>query len=228
MSYIYTNTQKQEIESMQVTVEGQHINVGDALRTHVEEKIEDIIGKYFNRATDADVKFSREGHAFIKVHISIRVGHDIMVMADDVETDAYAAFDIAAARIAKQLRRYKRKLRDHHDRPENASLKARGYVLAPQNTEEEQPKANEADKQAADFDEAAVPPVIAEISTEIQTLSVSDAVMRMDLTSETALLFRNAKTDRLNMVYRRKDGNIGWVDPEMTSNGGVSSSVATG
>lgn len=203
---------------MQVTVEGQQMDVGDALRTHVKDKLEDISSKYFGRTTVASVKFTPESHAFVKVSIFIRVGKDIEVMAEDVETDPYAAFDIAAARIAKQLRRYKRKLRDHHERENNSpqaeAIKARDYILAQQELEGDNGEP-EKTKQEADFEEAGVPPVIAEVATEIKTLTVSDAVMRMDLAHENAMLFRNSKTKRLNLVYRRADGNIGWIDPEM-------------
>lgn len=203
---------------MNITVEGQHMSVGDSLRNHAIEKIEDIIAKYFNRATEAVVTFAPEGHAFVKVHIFMRVGRDIKVVAEDTETDAYAAFDVAAARVAKQLRRYKRKLRDHHERrdisPEMEEIKARNYTLAQMGVQEE-----EKDKQDSDFEQVAVPPVIAEFDTEIRTLSVSDAVMHMDLEHENALLFTNAKTGRLNLVYRRGDGNIGWIDPELANAG---------
>lgn len=207
---------------MQVIVQGQQMDVGDALKTHIQEKLDDIINKYFNRATDADVKFTPEGHSFVKVNISIRVGKDIMVMAHATESEPYASFDIAAAKIAKQLRRYKRKLRDHHDRieesPKMSALKARDYILAEQELNGDYEE-DEKTKQDEDFEEAAVPPVIAEVATEIQTLSVSDAVMRMDLANENALLFNNKKSGRLNLVYRRADGNIGWVDPELAEEG---------
>lgn len=201
---------------MQVTVQGQQMDVGEALRTHVEEKLDDINSKYFGRAIDANVKFTPEGNSFFKVHIILRVGKDIMVMADDTESDPYAAFDMAAAKIAKQLRRYKRKLRDHHDRIENSpkmeAIKARDYVLAQQELEPEPEEELSKEDEILQGDE---PVVIAEVTKEIQTLSVSEAVMRMDLADDTALLFRNAKHNRLNMVYRRPDGNVGWVDPDL-------------
>lgn len=218
---------------MQVTIEGQKMNVGDALRAYVQEKLENINTKYFNRATDAEVTFKPEGHSFVKVNIFIRVAKDIKVLAEDIETDPYAAFDIAAARIAKQLRRYKRKLRDHHERqqdtPRTEALKARDYILAREELDQEEPLKSEA-RQDADFEEAGVPPVVAEVASDIHVLSVSDAVMRMELAGENALLFHNAKTDRLNMVYRRTDGNIGWIDPEATfaksSSGSVNAAVS--
>lgn len=196
---------------MQLTVQGKQIDVGDALREHVTGKLEEINSKYFNHATDATVTFSKEGHGrgLIKVSIHIRVGKNIMVIADNAEADSYASFDGAAEKVAKQLRRYKKKLRDHHDRTaaltEVDTLKARDYTIA----------------ESADEDDAVPegddPVVVAEMTTDIQTMSVSDAVMRMDLCGQPALLFRNAKHKGLNMVYRRPDGNIGWIDPEETT-----------
>lgn len=194
---------------MNLTVEGKQIDVGDALRTYVSEKLMEIRGKYFNRTVDAKVTFSHEGSAFIKVHISFRVGKDIWVQSEAVEKDFHAAFDTAAERLAKQLRRYKRRLRDHHDRgektPDEAFLEARDYTIAmvPDDYEED-----DAVPQGQD------PVVIAEMATMIGTMSVSEAVMRMDLSGRPALLFRNAKHNGLNMIYRRSDGNVGWVDPE--------------
>ena len=187
---------------MQLSIHGKQMDLGDALRTHIADKLEDINQKYFNRAIEAIVTLSPEGHAFTKTHISIRVGKDIMVMSDAQDTDAYASFDSAADKVAKQLRRYKKRLRDHHERLEEESIiKAQHSVISPEQTEEEP-------------EEHTDPIVVAEMVTNIQTMSVSEAVMRLDLSGENALLFRNAQHDGLNMVYRRPDGNIGWVDPE--------------
>jgi ribosomal subunit interface protein len=188
---------------MQLTVQGKQMDLGDALKSHVEGKLEDINSKYFNRAIDATVTFSPEGHAFTKTHISIRVGKDIMVISDATENDPYVAFDSAAEKVAKQLRRYKRKLRDHHQRLENAPedhvLPASDYTLSLEQDNEEQ---------AADH------LVIAEMTTNIQTMSPSEAAMRLELSGLPAMMFRNATHKGLNMVYIRKDGNIGWVDPD--------------
>lgn len=197
---------------MQLTVQGKQMDVGDALRTHVTEKLEDLNSKYFNHATFATVTFSKEGHGHgqTRAHIHIRVGKDIMVMADSLAGDPYGAFEDAAAKVGKQLRRYKKRLRDHHDRmeqtPEGEILKARYYTLAAE------PEA-ENDKHEDDVPVGEEPLIVAEITTDIQIMTVSDAVMRMDLAGQTAMLFRNAKHNGLNMVYRRPDGNIGWVDP---------------
>ncbi len=192
---------------MHTTVQGKQMSVGDALRTHVTDKLEDMNSKYFNHGTDANVTFSKEGHGhgLVRAHISIRVGSNIMVQADAEEGDAYLSFDVAAEKAAKQLRRYKRRLRDHHERiersPEVEMLKARDYTIS-----------NDSDKDEDDIPAGADPLVVAEMTTHIPTLTVSEAVMRLDLAHQNAFLFRSAKHGGINMVYRRADGNIGWVD----------------
>ncbi len=187
---------------MQLTVQGKQMDLGDALRTHVEDKLEDINTKYFNRAIDAIVTFAPEGHAFTKTHISIRVGKDIMVISDATEADPYVSFDQAADKVAKQLRRYKRKLRDHHQRQDELSddhfVPAMERTLSPEQ----------------DNDEVSDHLVIAENATNIPTLSASEAAMRLELSGLPAMMFRNAGHKGLNMVYVRPDGNIGWVDPD--------------
>jgi ribosomal subunit interface protein len=194
---------------MQLIIQGKQIDVGDALRTHVSEKLEDIKSKYFNRGVEATVTFSREGSAFFKAHISIRIGKNILVIADDTETEPYAAFDTALAKVAKQLRRYKNRLRDHHERlevsPETEIIKARDYVLAttPSLPDEEEPALAE-------------PVIVAEMTSDIESMSVSEAVMRMDLAGQNVLLFRDPKHNSLNIVYRRADGNVGWIDAGWT------------
>ncbi len=187
---------------MQLTVQGKQMDLGDALRTHVEGKLEDINSKYFNRAIDATVTFAPEGHAFTKTHISIRVGKDIMVISDAVETDPYVAFDLAADKVAKQLRRYKRKLRDHHHKLDSAPEEH--FVPAIEKTLSAE----------QDNEEVHDHLVIAEIATNIQTMSASEAAMRLELSGLPAMMFRNASHNGLNMVYVRPDGNIGWVDPD--------------
>ena len=193
---------------MELSVHGKQIDVGDALRGHVEGKLEDLNQKYFNHATFATVTFSREGHGkpLTRAHISVQIGKNIMVVADAVETDPYVSFENAAEKIGKQMRRYKRRLRDHHERleqtPEGEIAKARDYVLA---------AASEQDTAQPEKEEDHV--VIAEMTTSIDTMSVSEAVMRLDLSGQNALLFYNAGNQKINMVYRRADGNVGWVDP---------------
>lgn len=198
---------------MELAIHGKQMDVGDALRTHVTGKLEEINAKYFNRAIDVVVTFAPEGHGFFKAHVSLRVGKDIMVSAQATDASAYVAFDEAALRVAKQLRRYKNRLRDHHARleqtPESEMSKARDYTLA---VKELEGVAN--DEEEDDIPHGEDPLIIAEMPMQIQKMSVSDAVMRMDLSGQAALLFRNAKNNQLNMVYRRPDGNIGWVEPQ--------------
>ncbi len=197
---------------MELAIHGKQMDVGDALRTHVTTKLEEINSKYFNRAIDITVTFSPEGHAFVRTHISLRVGKDISVTAQSIEPDAYASFDVTAEKIAKQLRRYKRRLRDHHERmeqtPETEMIKATAYVLATKEL------TGQTDEEEEDIPQGDDPVIVAEQSMQIQKMSVSDAVMRMDLSGNSAILFRNPKNNHLNMIYRRADGNIGWVEPE--------------
>ena len=189
---------------MHLTVTGKQIDTGDALRRHVESSLDSILGKYFKTAIEAHVVFSKEAH-LSRAEISLHIGRGIVVNAGAAATEVYAAYEAAAERIAKQLRRYKRRLRDHHAKerePSEASERARDYVLAPLAEETEE-------------NSGGAPAVIAEMSTELTNLTVGEAVMRMDLADAAVLLFRNRSHGELNLVYRRADGNIGWIDPEL-------------
>ena len=189
---------------MHLTVTGKQIDTGDALRRHVEASLGSILGKYFKTAIEAHVVFSKEAH-LIRAEVSVHIGRGIVVNAGAAATEVYAAYDAAAERIAKQLRRYKRRLRDHHAKarePSETSERARDYVLAP--------IAEEADEEVGGG-----PTVVAEMSAELPNLTVGEAVMRMDLADASVLLFRNRSHGELNLVYRRADGNIGWIDPEL-------------
>ncbi len=192
---------------MKITVTGKQLDVGDALRGHIEDALADMIEKYFGNALDAEIVLSRDGRQ-IRADISIHVGRSIYVRAHDNNEDPYAAFDLAAVHIAKRLRRYKRRLRDHHGQADTVTQQAQQYVLA----DDGAPKNDEASSSSNDDD--ASPVIIAETATHIEQLSVSEAVMRMDLADQQAFMFRNAKNDELNVIYRRSDGNIGWIDPQ--------------
>jgi len=188
---------------MQLTVKGKQLNVGDALRTHVSDSLSHILSKYFGDAIEVGVTISRDGHMYRAV-IAAHVGRGIQVQAQGDAEEPYPAFDTAAEHLAKRLRRYKSRLRDHHkDSARNAEiLLAQQYILA--DDDEEEPSEDAVTGQ---------PAVVAEMTTEIPSLTVSEAVMRMDLADQPALMFRNASHDGLNMIYRRSDGNVGWVDP---------------
>lgn len=192
---------------MNLTVKGKNIDVGDALRTHVSEALDHGIGKYFGNPIEATVTFSKESHLFV-TDLSVHIGRNIQMHAESSADQAYIAFDRAMEHLTKRLRRHKRRLRDHH-RAEIESFRASQYILAP---DEE-----EADAHAANGSDA--PAVIAEMQTEIPTLTVGEAVMRLDLSNLKAIMFLNRAHGGLNMVYRRNDGNIGWVDPRLDADG---------
>jgi ribosomal subunit interface protein len=200
---------------MQLTVTGKQIDVGDALRRHVEASLSAILGKYFGTAIEAHVVASREAH-LNRVEVSVHIGRGIVVNAHAAASELYPAFDAASERVAKQLRRYKRRLRDHHAKArETAAVgeRAMAYVLAPmaEEYEDEEPKEDGGMGDGS----GGGPAVIAEMSTELPHLTVGEAAMRMDLADMPALLFRNRSHGELNLVYRRPDGNIGWIDPEL-------------
>lgn len=185
---------------MDVIVKGKHIDVGEALRTHAEASLRSHVEKYFSRAHDAQVIFSRAAHGF-RADITVHPKRAFVVQGSAEGADAYAAFDAALERILKQLRRYKRRLIDQHQRSRDEEvLAAHQYVLAPEPEEEVPPK-------------EAPPVVVAEMPHEIAMLTVGEAVMRMDLADTPVIMFRNRANGAFNVVYRRPDGNIGWIDP---------------
>jgi len=201
---------------MQLTVTGKQLGVGEALRSHVEVSLGALLGKYFGSAIEAHAVFAREAH-LIRADVSVHIGRGIMVKSGASATDYYPAFDAAAERLAKQLRRYKRRLRDHHARLRNQAEEletARTFVIAP--VEE----AFDADD--ATDGQATAPTVIAEMSADLPRLTVGEAVMRMDLADAPVLLFRNRAHGELNLVYRRSDGNIGWIDLALETSRAVS------
>lgn len=190
---------------MHIKVSGQHMNVGASLEEYVKEKTAATVQKYFENAVSAHVHFEKQNYLF---HCSIVVNEGtskhVTPKSSHEADEVYHSFDMALAKIEKQLRRYKSKIRARNSRmktSEAAVISATKYVINPVSLEES------ADKNAEDN-----PVVIAEKPTDILTLSVSDALMKMDLENLPALLFQNSKTDRINVIYYRKDGNISWVD----------------
>jgi ribosomal subunit interface protein len=194
---------------MQLSVTGRHIDIGDALRQHMADSLGGIFQKYVGDAQDVDVILSRDG-AFYHARINAHIGRGVKLVAEHRADKPYGAFDGAAAHLSKRVRRYKRRLRDHHadEAPALDMVAARQYVLSgePESTEDESEDTGEA--------AASEPAVIAEMAHEIPSLTVSEAVMRLDLAALPAMMFRNAAHGGFNMVYRRADGHIGWIDPE--------------
>jgi ribosomal subunit interface protein len=192
---------------LQLTITGKQIGVGEALRNHIDASLAAILERYFKTAIEAHVVVTREAYR-CRSEISLRIGRGIVVNAGATGASSGAAFDAAAERIGKQLRRWKRRLRAHHARAREgfeASEQARTYVLAP--------IAEDVDETAEE--DGGWPAVVAESITELPNLTVGEAVMRMDLADAPVLLFRNRAGGELNLVYRRSDGNIGWIDPEL-------------
>lgn len=212
---------------MQLTVSGKQVELSDALRTRVASSLDQIAQKYFDHALEVHVTFGR-ARSFFTCDINVHAGRGLMLRGEGEAADANAAFDDAAEHIAKRLRRYRRRVNDHardqvqRDRPETA----RGYVLRQDDLRHNGTVPGPAPDQVAELEgdqlvEHAVEPhlegafatIIAEHTTDILHLTLGEAVMRMDLANEGLLMFRHQPSGRLNVIYRRGDGNIGWIDP---------------
>lgn len=194
---------------MQVQVSGKHVDVGEALRSRVSDDITSTIGKYFDRGGTADVVVARDGFNF-RVDCSIRLDSGQMLQSQGLGGDAHAAFGSALDKIETRVRRYKRRLKSHSiqagaRREETAAM----YVL----------RSPDDDVEEWDDVDGHGPPtgmIIAETEEALKTMTVSMAVMELDLTESRTIVFRNAAHGGLSVVYRRPDGNIGWIDPERT------------
>ena len=204
---------------MKVTVSGKQVEIGDAFPAHAESHLDAVVEKYFDNSIDSNVTVSRAGSG-LRIDISVHPGRGILVQSHGEGATAHAAFDLALERIAKRLRRYKRRLRDHNRKEKSEAKRnprnAQQYVIAPPADEEEaEQDSGEGSGQDLGLTELGDNPVIiAETTAELETLSVSEAVMRLDLSDRSAMVFLNAGNGRVNVVYLRRDGNIGWIDPE--------------
>ncbi|MDU8910185.1 ribosome hibernation-promoting factor, HPF/YfiA family [Aestuariicoccus sp. MJ-SS9] len=187
---------------MRYQITGKHIDIGDALQTHVKTELGAMLEKYAGRPTDALVVFSKSAHEFV-CEATVHLSTGLTATAKAHETEIYASFDSCCEKMDKQLRRYKRRLKDHHkDRTEPVELiGASSYILAGE------------DEASENEPETLQPMIVAEMETKIPSLTVGEAVMQMELAGAPVLVFRNEKKDGVNVVYRRDDGNIGWIDP---------------
>ena len=195
---------------MHITVAGKQVDTGDALRTHVREGLNTIARKYFDHALEANVTFRRD-RTFFACDINLKAGRNLFMRGEGEGPDAHRAFEVAAEHVAKRLRRYRRRVNDHarslaENRAEAET--ATQYVLQPEEETEEAPSLD-GHAVAAKASHGAI---VAEQPTEIVRLSVSEAVMRLDLTQQPVLMFRNSGSGALNVVYKRPDGCIGWID----------------
>lgn len=186
---------------MSINITGKHIEVGDSLRARIEDIVSHISQRYFGEPIEAHIVVTKETHRFI-VDFSVHISKHFVVRSHGEDGDPYRACDFASEHMEQRIRRYKSRLRDrkrhnHHDEV----LNAQQYVV---NTKEEDEGSD-------------TPIIIAEMNTHIATLSVGEAVMRMDLSNYPVLMFKNAKNGGINVIYRRPDGNIGWIDPSIIS-----------
>ena len=191
---------------MDLRVSGKNLSIGDAMRGHVTDRIQAAVQKYFDGSVSGHVIVDHEGSGY-RSDCTLHLASGITLHAEGRAIEPYASFDQAAERLEKRLRRYKRRLKDHHASDAAPAPAARdmfaSYVL-------------EAPVDEQDDDGAFNPVVVAEKTSSLRQLSVSNAVLDLDMTGAPVLIFRNAASDRVNIVYRRSDGNIGWIDPSGT------------
>ncbi len=202
---------------MQIQVSGKHLAVGEALRARITDELNSGIEKYFERGgINAEVVVAKDGHDFC-VDIVVRLASGQQLDSSGTGADAHAAFDAALSKIEVRVRRYKRRLKNHHRMGgREAAEAAPAFVLRA-------PEQNDADEVWDELEEAGLashePPsgvVIAEATAQLKTMTVSMAVLELDMTESQTIVFRNAAHGGLSVVYRRPDGNIGWIDPERT------------
>ncbi len=192
---------------MPFRVSGKNLDIGEALRVRVNARVADAMRKYFDGSYSGHVTVGKDGFGF-RTECAIHLDSGITLHTEGMAADAYASADQAALRIEKRLRRYKRRLKDRTaSRNGGAATEAgaQSYVIAAPD--------HESEDEITDFN----PVIVAESTTTLERLSVSDAVMELDMTGATVVVFRHAASGRVNMVYRRRDGNIGWVDPAATN-----------
>ena len=187
---------------MEIQVHGKHLDLGEALSQHVEDNLKAGVDKYSENPIDAQVIFSKDGHEFI-CDMTVHLSTGLKTKARGKATEIYGCADDAIERMEKQLRRYKRRLKNHHNERKTPieAFAEKSYVI--------EASADDSDESNADFQ----PIIVAETETKVQTLSVGEAVMQMELAGEQMLVFRNSSHGGVNVVHLRADGNIGWIDP---------------
>ena len=194
---------------MQISVANSQIDLSDALRMRVTHHLDTIAERYFGRALEANVCFGR-ARSFFTCDINVQAGRGLVVRGEGEGADAHGSFDDAAEHIARRLRRYRRRVNDHakalarRGRPEIG----RQYILRPEDETRSEGDATPATRPTA------YATIVAEQETQIGTLSVSEAVMQLDLADRPVLMFRNSASGGINVVYRRPDGHVAWLDPD--------------
>jgi ribosomal subunit interface protein len=203
---------------MDIRVSGHQVETGTAFETHAQQRLAVIVGKYFSRALSSQVTLGKAPHGGFRCDIVTHVAQGLILKGSSIAQDAHQALDQSAEKIDRQLSRYKRRIKDHHE----SALHARRqddahFAAAPFNGFDEHGEDATYTlfaEPSQDEEPADAPLVIAETRVDVPTATVSDAVMMLDLRNTNALLFKNAGTGVHNMVYRRGDGSIGWVEPK--------------
>jgi ribosomal subunit interface protein len=190
---------------MTLRISGKSISVGDALRSRVSERTDEVLRKYFDGNYSGHITLSKDGFGF-RTDCSLHLDSGITLEADSNATDAYASADQALVMIEKRLRRYKSRLKDRSARKTYAANAALADIDAPSYVIE---APAEGDEEVTAYS----PVIIAEATTSLKRLSVSEAVMELDLTGAACIVFQHGSSGRVNIIYRRTDGNVGWVDP---------------
>lgn len=192
---------------MTFRVSGKNIDIGEALRTRVSSRVAEAIDKYFHGGYSGHVTVGKEAFGF-RTECVVHLDSGIVLQADAMAGDAYSSADQAAERIENRLRRYKQRLKDHHAARTNGrhAEEAASAVGAPSYVIE---APDEETEEIVEFN----PVIIAESTTVLKNLSVSEAVMELDMTGVPVVVFRHASHGRINLVYRRPDGHVGWIDP---------------
>lgn len=190
---------------MEIQVSGKNIDLGDALQAHVTGRLSNGVQKYFGRGAEAIVTFTKERH-LVECEMTAHLYSGVYLAAHGDGGDAYAAFETALEKLEKRVRRYKRRLKNHQSNGKEPlpAESAAYYTLEPLPEEDEGESPPEADP---------TPVVVAEKTTSLREMTVGAAVMQLDLAESPAIVFKNAAHGRLNVVYRRRDGHIGWIDP---------------
>ncbi|MCR9077488.1 MAG: ribosome-associated translation inhibitor RaiA [Hyphomonadaceae bacterium] len=184
---------------MTIKIAGRHMDVGDALSERISDGLEAAVTKYFDRSFDANVTVEKRGHEVI-TDCNVHLPSGIVLQSTGAAHDPYASLEDSLEKMEKRVRRYHRRLKDHHKRSPLPSEPANAFII--KGSDDETPE-----------DKGEAPLIVAESASDVKTMSVSEAVMQLELSDTPAVLFRNVKHSGLNMVYRRADGNIGWVDP---------------
>ena len=209
---------------MQVQVTGKHVDVGEALRSRITDELLGSIGRYFDRGGDAEVVLSKEGHAF-RIDCAVRLASGQHLESHGTGGDAHAAFTTALTKVESRIRRYKRRLKNHHHPSgRDVEMAMEMVLMSPAEDDESDGWDDMIHKGQDGHHEPPTGVVIAETERSIRTMTVSMAVLELDLTESQTIVFRNAAHGGVSVVYRRPDGNIGWIDPERMKslNGGGS------